>query len=79
MQLWRLFDVVKQIALRAQYYESQVERESQLRKEVKGIVSKAEDYKFCGILNKAFKDLITQKTTLWYVAVYAALADFDLM
>lgn len=63
MQLCRLFDVVKQIALRAQYYESQVERESQLRKEAKGIVSKDEDYKFYAILNKAFKDLVTQKTT----------------
>ena len=45
---------------------------------MKGIVNEDEDYKFCAVLNKAFKELMTQNTALWYVAVYAALADFDL-
>lgn len=37
-----------------------------------------EDGKCCAVLNKVFKELMTQKTLLLYVAIYVALADFDL-
>ena len=59
-------------------YERQDERESQLRKEVKGMINEDEDGKFCAVLNKAFKDLMTQKRILPDSAAYVALADFDL-
>ena len=58
--------------------ERQDERESQLRKEVKGMINEDEDGKFCAVLNKAFKDLMTQKTILPDSAAYVTLADFDL-
>lgn len=71
-----LFEAVKQVASRAWYHESQGERSSQLQK--MEMLKEDEDGKCCAVLNKVFKELMTQKTLLLYVAIYVALADFDL-
>lgn len=42
------------------------------------MINEDEDGKFCAVLNKAFKDLMTQKSILPDSAAYVALADFDL-
>ena len=60
------------------WYERQEERESQLRTEVKGMINEDEDGEFCVVLNRAFKDLMTQKIILPDSAAYVALPDFDL-
>ena len=40
------------------------------------MINEDEDGKFCAVLNKAFKDLMTQKTILPDSAAYVTLADF---
>lgn len=42
------------------------------------MINEDEDGEFCVVLNRAFKDLMTQKKILPDSAAYVALPDFDL-